>query len=112
MLHDQEEQRPEQVCVLRKLLGPLAKVIPVALNKPLWIGQPGVETPDQAYGLMKIFDSQRGRSWLATCQWKIRVAFNVWRHEAHLPIRIRSDTYQYWKIQTNKYKYDKIHTNT
>ncbi len=60
LVHDQEEQRPEQVCVLLKRLGPLEKVIipiiPVALT-PLWIGHPGVETPDQAYGLMKFFDS-------------------------------------------------------
>ena len=89
MLYDQEEKVPEQVCVLRKLLGAFEKlivpIIPVALDTPVWIGQPGIETPDQADSLMKIFDAERGRTWLSTCQWIIWVAFEVWRHEAHLP---------------------------
>ena len=89
MLHDREEKVPEQVCVLQKLLGSYEKlivpIITVALDTPLCIGPRGIETPDQADGLMKTFDAERGRSCLSTCQWIIWVAFSVWRHEAHLP---------------------------
>jgi hypothetical protein len=112
MLHDQEENVPKQVVVLRKLLGPLEKfkvpIIPVALNTLICIGLAGVETPDQSDGLMKVLDAERGRARLSRCQRKIRVAFYVWRHEAHLPRRILSDTCKYYEIQTNTCKYDQI----
>ena len=35
-------------------------IIPVALNTPIWIDLVGVETPEQADGLMKIVDAERG----------------------------------------------------
>ncbi len=73
MLHDQEENVPKQVVVLRKLFGPLeifkVPIIPVALNMPIWIGQSGVETPDQSDGLMKVLDAERGRARLSGIPW-------------------------------------------
>jgi hypothetical protein len=69
VLHDQdsEEKSPEQISVLRFLLGPqdkaLVQIIPVSLDAFVRIGQSGVETQDLSDGQVKIFSGDGRRIW-------------------------------------------------